>query len=35
MKYLNLAAMIFVDIFAIFGTVGILVIIWRDILGGF
>lgn len=35
MKYLNLVAMICMDIFAILGTIGILVIIWRDILGGF
>nr|DAL83951.1 MAG TPA: hypothetical protein [Caudoviricetes sp.] len=35
MKYLHLVASICMEIFAIIGTIGILVIIWRDILEGF
>lgn len=35
LKYLHLVASICMEILAIMGTIGILVIIWRDILGGF
>nr|DAL03344.1 MAG TPA: hypothetical protein [Caudoviricetes sp.] len=35
MKYLHLVASICMEILAIMGSIGILVIIWRDILGGF